>query len=124
MADYGFQNSLASSVGISAELTNIGPYSNSFIDEVVLKETRTVLTFPEGNGVSLSPTSGVINSDAYTIELLFRFDRIDGYRKIIDLKDGSDDSGLYTLDGRLTFYPAVNRPRRGRSRPRPTCRSC
>ena len=72
----------------------------------MLEDTRTVLTFPEGNGVSLSPTSGVINNDAYTIELLFRFDRIDGFRKIIDLKDAADDSGLYTLDGRLTFYDA------------------
>ncbi|MGA9160391.1 MAG: hypothetical protein WB297_05945, partial [Actinomycetota bacterium] len=41
----------------------------------------------------------------YSIEVLFRFDLLAGYRKIIDFKDGSSDDGLYMLDGCLTFFP-------------------
>jgi hypothetical protein len=106
VADYGFQYSHASSVGTVPGLTDIGQGSSSFIDEVVLTQARTVLTFPEGNGLSLSPATEVIDGDGYSIELLFRLDRIDGYRKIIDLKDAVDDSGLYALDGHLTFFSA------------------
>ena len=90
---------------------NIGHGSSSFVDETVYTESRTVLSFPEGNGVSLSQTTAVIDSGRYTIELLFRFHQIDGWRKIIDFKHGSDDAGLYSFDGRLNFYPTALAPR-------------
>ena len=104
VAEYGFHNSLASSVGGGPRLRNVGQGASSFIDEVVFREKQTVLRFPEGNGLSLSPASAVIDGDRYSIELLFRLDDVDGYRKIIDLKDASDDSGLYIFDGRLIFF--------------------
>jgi hypothetical protein len=104
-ADYRFQNSFASSVGTVPDLTEIGHGSGSFADEDVLSATRTVLRFPRGNGVVLSPATGVINTGEYTIEVLFRFHRIESWRKIIDFKNGTDDSGLYSLDGHLNFFP-------------------
>ncbi len=55
--------------------------------------------------MALAPTTRVIRSSDYTIEVLFRFDLLDGYRKVIDFKNGSADDGLYLLDGCLTFYP-------------------
>jgi hypothetical protein len=64
-----------------------------------------VLTFNSFSGLSLAPTAGVIESRGYTIELLFRFDRIDGWRKIVDFNQGTEDCGLYFLDGRLDFFP-------------------
>jgi hypothetical protein len=42
---------------------------------------RSVLSFARGSGLSLSSTTGVIEGTEYTIEVLFRFDRLDGYRK-------------------------------------------
>jgi hypothetical protein len=65
---------------------------------------RSVLSFARGSGLSLIPT-GVIEGTEYTIEVLFRFDRVDGYRKIIDFSDGSDDHGVYVLDGCVNVYP-------------------
>lgn len=41
----------------------------------------------------------------YTLELLFRFDRLDGYAKIVDFNNASEDPGLYAMDGRLEFWP-------------------
>lgn len=102
-ADYLFQGSLESSLGRAPDLAGVGAGSGVFT--VDASTGTTVLRFAGGRGLSLTPTTGVIRSSAYTIELLFRLDFVSKYRKIIDFKDGSDDSGLYVLDGCLTFFP-------------------
>lgn len=104
-ADYRFENSLASSAGTAPDLTEVGEGAVGFVDEAVFGQTRDVLTFDRGSGLELAPTAGVINSGAYTIELLFRFDRLDGWRKIIDFNNATSDCGLYSLDGGLNFFP-------------------
>ena len=103
-ADYRFENSLADSVGAAAELSAIGADATGFIDEAVLGQTRPVLTFDRGSGLALTPASVVIGSE-YTIELVFRFDRLDGWAKIVDFNDATEDCGLYSLDGRMDFWP-------------------
>lgn len=105
IADYQFQNSFASSVGVAPDLVEIGSGSSGFTDEAVVGRTRNVLTFASGSGLSLAPTAGVIDSEEYTIELLFRLGSLAGWRKLIDFKNASEDGGLYSLDGRLNFYP-------------------
>ncbi len=104
-ADYRFRNSLASSVGTAPDLVETGSGAVRFAGESVRGRTRPVLRFGRGRGLSLAPTTGIIANDAFTIELLFRFDRLAGYRKVIDFKSVPDTSGLYGLDGCLTFYP-------------------
>jgi Concanavalin A-like lectin/glucanases superfamily len=99
-ADYRFQGSLGSSVGTAPDLVEIGEGTIAFTDEGMIG--RAALSFARGSGLSLTPTSVI---DEYTIEVLFRFDRMDGYRKIIDFENGSDDDGVYVLDGCLNFYP-------------------
>ena len=103
-ADYRFQGSLESSVGTAPELVEVGHGSSGFADKAVLGHTRTVMRFAGGSGLSLAPTAGVIDSREYTIELLFRLHRLGGYRKIIDFRKASHDSGLYSLDGCLNFF--------------------
>ena len=106
-ADYGFENSLASSLGAVPDLTEIGEGSIGFAEESVLGQMRSVLTFDRGSGLSLAPIAGVIDSKEYTIELLFRFDRLTGWRKILDFNKAAEDCGLYSLDGRLNFFPTA-----------------
>jgi Concanavalin A-like lectin/glucanases superfamily len=101
-ADYRFQGSLGSWAGGAPDLVEIGDGISAFTDEGMIG--RAVLSFARGSGLSLTPT-GVIESTEYTIEVLFRFDRPDGYRKIVDFRGGSDDGGLYVLDGCLSFSP-------------------
>ncbi len=103
-ADYRFENSLVSAVGAGPELSAIGVDASGYIDEEVLGGTQRVLRFDRGSGLVLTPASPVIGSE-YTIELLFRFDRLDGYAKIVDFNDATEDCGLYSLDGRLDFWP-------------------
>lgn len=107
-ADYRFQGSLASSVGTAPDLVETGFRETAFTDEGMIG--RTVLSFAERTGLLLRPTIGVVPSDEYTIEILFRLDDVSGYRKIVDLKNGHSDNGLYVLDGCLTFFPRTNRP--------------
>ena len=104
VADYRFHDSFATSVGTAPALVESRLGSGRFADESVRGQTRSVLRFDRGRGLSL-PTGGVIQSGKYTIELLFRLDRLAGYRKIIDFKKASNGSGLYSLDGCLTYVP-------------------
>jgi hypothetical protein len=70
----------------------------------VLGQMRPVLTFDRGSGLELTPASVAIGSE-YTIELVFRFDRLDGYAKIVDFNNATEDCGLYSFNGRMEFWP-------------------
>jgi hypothetical protein len=104
-ADYRFQNKLSTSVGNAPNLTDIGPRNNTFTTATVDGAPRKVLHFPRGNGVKLSPTTSVVPNDTYTIVVLFELDSVDGFRRIIDFKNATSDSGLYIQNGRLRFFP-------------------
>jgi hypothetical protein len=108
-ADYRFQGTYASLVGNAPDLVGVGGSSAAFVFDASID--RTVLSFSGRGGLALTPATGVVYRDVYTIELLFRFDRVDGFRKIVDFKDGSDDTGVYVQDGCLTFYPRNARAR-------------
>ena len=102
-ADYYFQGSLESSLGTAPDLVEVEKGSSAF--RVDGRTGVTVLRFTGGRGLALAPTTRVIRSSGYSIEILFRFDLLAGFRKIIDFKDGSADDGLYVLDGCLIFPP-------------------
>jgi hypothetical protein len=104
-ADYLFQNSLVSSVGTAPDLEEIERGSSVFT--VDGRTGTTVLRFARARGLTLAPTTRVVPSSEYAIELLFRLDLLTGYRKIIDFKGGVTDGGLYLKDGCLTFHPKV-----------------
>jgi hypothetical protein len=110
-ADYRFQDTLASSVGSPPALKNItsapnGP--NTFATEVVDGRSRRVLRFPQGNGLALHPSAPTVNYDVYSMAVLFRFDTVTGYRRVLDVRGGFRESGLYTRSGVLDFYPVAN----------------
>jgi hypothetical protein len=102
-ADYYFQGSLESSLGTAPDLVEVEKGSSVFTADGTTGVT--VLRFAGGRGLALAPTTHVIRSSGYSIELLFRFDLLAGFRKVIDFKNGSTDDGLYVLDGCLTFVP-------------------
>ena len=106
-ADYLFQNSLASSIGSSPALVNLGN-GNMYQREMAGSAPRTVLAFPTGNGLVLPAATTVVPRDSYTIVVYFRFEEVSGYRRIIDLKAATSDTGLYSYDGVLTFYSGIN----------------
>jgi len=103
-ADYQFQNTRASSIGNPPAVVDLG--TNSFTSATVDGTSTTVLTFIQNDGLSLSPTTGVIANDAYSIVMLFSFAQTSGYRRVANFKNGTGDYGLYVLDGHLYFYPS------------------
>jgi hypothetical protein len=108
-ADYQFQNNLHSSVGTPPDLTNIAP-GNTFVTDIVDGVSRTVYRFPASSSVALLPANGVIPTNLYTAVLLFRFDTVSGYRRILDVKNPPVEQGLYCLNGYLDYYPLANGP--------------
>jgi hypothetical protein len=68
-----------------------------------------VMHFSRGLGLSLSPTTGEVRNDAYSIVMLFRLSELvstfEDFDRLIDFKGGTADTGLYLQSGRLRFYP-------------------
>jgi hypothetical protein len=108
-ADYQFQMSLTSSVPAPPALQNIGA-GNTYVSTIVDACPRTVLRFPQGNGLLLQPTSGVVPTNVYTIVMLFRFDSVANWKRVLDFKAGATDNGLYLLNGALYLYPSASGP--------------
>ena len=105
-ADYRLENSLGNSLGAGTELSALGADATKFIDEAAFGQMRPVLAFDRGSGLALTPASAVIGSE-YTIEMVVRFDRLDGWVKIVDFNNGTEDCGLYSRDGRMEFFPII-----------------
>jgi hypothetical protein len=104
-ADYRFQNTLASSVGTPPDLSLIS--TGQFFTNITVDGTsRTVLRFPQDKSLQLQPTTSVFPSNAYTVVILFRFDIVASWRRLLDLKNAVGDQGLYVQDGRLNIYPS------------------
>ncbi len=106
-ADYRFQGTLASSTSGAPALVNVGPGVNAFATEDVDGTNRTVLEFPQGNGVQLSNASSLIPRDHYTIRLRVRFATTSGYQRLINYGQAApnQDHGVYIVGGGFAVYP-------------------
>ena len=60
-------------------------------------------TFAEGQGLSLT---GALPASVYSLEMAFRLDAVNGYRKLVDFRGLADDFGFYVHDGYATFSTA------------------
>ncbi len=106
-AHYQFRNSRASSVGGVPALADIGSGTNTFATAAVDGASSTVLRFPKGNGLRLSPTTRAVSNNTYTIVALFELNFVNGFRRVVDFKSGTSDNGLYLQSGLLRFFPSV-----------------
>jgi hypothetical protein len=102
--DYRMLGSRASSLAGAPDLVDIGTVANTFGSEKVGKKLADVLDFGVNDGVSLA-TAGILPRDSYSVVVYFRFDLVNGYRRILDFQGGTADSGLYDLNSAVDFYP-------------------
>jgi hypothetical protein len=100
IADYRFDDSLASSVPGAPPLSPLIP-AGSFQTATVDGRPDRVYAFPEGSGVSY-PASGLPNPRNYSTVVDFSFDDVSGFNRL--LAPRPIDSGLYILDGKLDYY--------------------
>lgn len=107
-ADYRFKGTLSSSVAGAPALRNVGPGVNTFATEDVNGRQRTVLQFPDNNGLDLRNATSVIPRDRYTIVIRMRFDFTSNYQRIVNyVPEVNADEGFYGLNGTVTLYPVA-----------------
>ncbi|MBA4066458.1 MAG: hypothetical protein C0501_22650 [Isosphaera sp.] len=70
----------------------------------------TSYAFGPNQGLSLSNALPGTANATYSIELVFRFNTLTGFRKIIDFQNRASDNGFYTLDTALNFFPQATGP--------------
>jgi hypothetical protein len=64
-----------------------------------------VAVFVRGGGYRLSPTTGEVGNTTYSVAVLFRLSDIGVFRRVLDFKHGTSDTGLYLAAGKLRLYP-------------------
>ncbi|MGI8601675.1 MAG: hypothetical protein ACR2OZ_01615 [Verrucomicrobiales bacterium] len=65
-------------------------------------------TSPGVGGTGLILDAAPALAGNYSIGIRFKFQTIDGYRKLVDFQDAGSDFGLYVLNGTLNFYPVAS----------------
>lgn len=117
VASYRFQDSLAADEPGLPPLVSVDPEGkNRFIDSTVFGQARRVFYFGgtgspavQQGGLTLQfPTSLVATND-YSAEMVFRFyDRVGGWRRILDVANRTSDGGFYVDPGNtLDIYPVA-----------------
>lgn len=105
-ADYKFNNNRRSTSPAAPALFDCGSGGTStFATENVDGVNRTVLRFPQANGLQLVNATNVIPRNRYTIAVKFRLDEVTSYRRVIDFSRALSDNGPYVLSGRFVFHP-------------------
>jgi hypothetical protein len=105
--------SLASAASLTHSYNLNGSYADSLGGPSLVAEGGTLgadlYTFGANQGLSLSNALTGTEGD-YSIELYFEFDSTGGYRKIIDFKNTSSDTGLYNNSTTMHFYNVAAGP--------------
>ncbi len=112
VATYQFNNTLnADQPGVVA-LNSVNPNGLSgFQADTVLGTSRVVYRFTSNttapadqSGLTLNST-GLVASNTYSVEALFRFDRVNGFNRVLDTQNRQSDSGFYVANSALQDYP-------------------
>ncbi|PWJ55574.1 concanavalin A-like lectin/glucanase superfamily protein [Dyadobacter jejuensis] len=66
---------------------------------------RTVYQFEENSGLQFNnyAAKGLLNK-SFTVEVYFKMDKLDSWKRILDFKNRKSDYGSYIYDGKLNFY--------------------
>jgi hypothetical protein len=96
--------------GGPATVEHVYELNNSFADAlggpalVPAGGTLNPTNYSFGPNQGLALSNGLLDTADYSIEVIFNFSALSGYRKIIDFKDRTSDTGLYNLNNNLNFY--------------------
>ena len=103
-ADYRFEGGLGSAVSGAPRLAAFGGTSDLGQDNVN-GSSDGVLKYGSGTCLRLRNAKKVLGSPAtYTFVLLVRLTNVDGYNKLIDFDNRTEDYGLYVDDGKLDLW--------------------
>lgn len=104
---YQFEKNLEEESGKLPALKVLG--EEGIFKEDVLPELknakRPVYHFEKNCGLQFDnrAANGFLK-DSYTIEIYFKFNALDSWKRVIDFKNRKSDNGCYIYDGKLNFY--------------------
>lgn len=101
--------------GSFQELNNAGPTLEAICTGQYMEEnlpdynvTRKVYQFDENCGFYYDDSlSGFLKEGSYTIELYFKLEKLNSWKRVIDFKSRTSDKGCYVYNGELNFYNMV-----------------
>src|SRR5579884_2172475 len=112
---YLFRDSFAPSEGAGNELVPVyngtgtiltggqGFVDGSFVTETI---SAAACSFPQFGGLRYDNAMPVVATGSYSISMLLRFSPVSsGYARLVDFSGSTLDSGIYELDGAVSFYP-------------------
>ena len=104
---YFFENSLKSSDPAIPNLVILGRQGTFVQDALPELEgmKKTAYQFERNCGLQFdnAAANGFIK-DSYTIEVYFRFDKLNSWKRVVDFKNRKTDWGCYIFNGKLNFY--------------------
>ncbi len=104
---YNFNNNLNENGGKFPALTVLGN-SGKFVSEALPElgvNQRLVYQFDKNCGLSFDNNkANNLLSGSYSVEIYFRFDKLDSWKRVIDFKNRRMDNGAYIFNGKLNFY--------------------
>src|SRR5436190_10790998 len=111
-ADYQFQGNLNSSVAGAPAMTNLigSGGANSFVTDTIDGYSRQTVRFPFNSGLAVSTAGNLIPNGSYTIVILFRFDQVSGFRRVISFDNRTTDDGAYIQNGLFENENTANPP--------------
>lgn len=114
VAEYDFNNTLASSVSGAPSLGVVDPTGTSgFVTDMVNGVSQTVWNFNGNNanadqgGLTLNTTGLLTSNSVYSLEMVFKFTQRDSaWRRIVDTDSRTLDAGFYVdPSNNLNVYP-------------------
>ncbi len=104
---YDFSDGLKSYSDSAPELLILGT-EGKYIEEVLPelgKQKRTVYQFESNSGLQFNNQEGFnLLSGSYTVEVYFRLDELESWKRVLDFKNRKSDNGCYIYEGRLNFF--------------------
>lgn len=101
---YTFDGNLKEAAGKGPDLKVLGEMGQF----VTTQEGKSAYQFGKNQGLQFNGRErGITFGDSYSIELLFEFDALDSWKRVIDFKNRTEDNGAYMHHGKLNFYNFV-----------------
>lgn len=104
---YDFNNGLIPIESGGPALKQLGQ-AGQFIKEKIPNSddlSRTIYQFEKNSGLQFNNTEakGFLNK-SFTIEIYFKLNELDSWKRVLDFKNRKSDYGSYIYDGKLNFY--------------------
>ncbi|MBC7485538.1 MAG: OmpA family protein [Cytophagaceae bacterium] len=104
---YLFENNLKANNSSFPDLVILGrqgSYTQEALPELDNMK-KTAYQFDRNCGVQFdNAAANQFIKDSYTIEIYFRFDKLNSWKRVVDFKNRKTDWGCYIFNGKLNFY--------------------